>query len=149
MKVLVDTNVLLSYLLAPNSDSAPAAVVDRLLAGLDDLILPEQVIDELTRTVLDKPFFAERITQRQVLALVDVLRTISIPSPRPPALDQQWTRDPKDDFLIIAALLAEADYLISGDRDLLALGDTVAPLKIRSPRDFIDELGQAPPGSVH
>jgi putative PIN family toxin of toxin-antitoxin system len=148
MKVLVDTNVLLSYLLNSESSSAPVAVVNRLLSGHDDLILPEQVIDELTRTILEKPYFAERIAPQQVQRFVELLRTLSIPSPRPPSLDQRWVRDPKDDFLINAALLAGVDYLVSGDKDLIALGDALDPLKIRSPQAFIEEFGRSQPIDV-
>lgn len=37
------------------------------------------------------------------------------------------TRDPKDDYLLAYALVGQADYLVTGDHDLLALqhvGDT-------------------------
>jgi putative PIN family toxin of toxin-antitoxin system len=143
VKVLVDTNVLLSYLLAPTGTSAVVEVVERLLTGQDDLVLPEEVLRELVKTTLNKPYFAERVPAKSVRALVEILTALSTPSPSPESLDRNWVRDPKDDFLIMAALLAEADYLISGDKDLIALGDSLAPLKIRSPQAFIDEIGRA------
>lgn len=52
----------------------------------------------------------------------------------------QFTRDSKDDVLVAIALAAGADYLITGDKDLLALGDALAPLKIRSPQAYLDEV---------
>jgi hypothetical protein len=45
------------------------------------------------------------------------------------------TRDPKDDYLIAYALVGAADYRVTGDRDLLVLGQ-VDDVKIVTPRAF-------------
>ena len=59
----------------------------------------------------------------------------------PPSPLTSLTRDPKDDYLIACALAVRADYLVSGDKDLLVLGDLFEPLKIRTPSAFLAELG--------
>lgn len=140
MKVIVDTNVLLSYLLAPENGSAVVEIVERILAGDYELVLPGQVIAELVRVAETKDYFSARIPIKRVRSFGEILIALSVPSPEPEALDRSWVRDQKDDFLIHAALLANVDCLISGDKDLLALGDTLAPLKIRSPQAFLDEI---------
>jgi predicted nucleic acid-binding protein len=45
------------------------------------------------------------------------------------------SRDPKDDYLLAHALLEAADFIVSGDRDLLALA-SISPIKIVSPAEF-------------
>jgi len=52
-------------------------------------------------------------------------------------------RDPKDIHLL-AALGGDADYLITGDADLLVLaGDpTLGPLRIITARAFLDDLAR-------
>lgn len=45
-------------------------------------------------------------------------------------------RDPDDDFLITLATLGEADVLVTGDRDLLAL-EVPMPFRIMSMSDFL------------
>jgi len=65
------------------------------------------------------------------VAPVTPLRQLTIPS---------IVRDSKDDLIIAYALDAEVDYSASVDKDLLVLGDTIAPLKIRSPQAFLDDV---------
>jgi putative PIN family toxin of toxin-antitoxin system len=148
MKVLLDANVLLSYLLKPASGSASAAVVGRVLSRVDLLVLPDEVVNESVRIVSTKPFFTQRVTIAGTQLLIDILRRISIQSPPLTTRHRQWTRDAKDDYLVAAALAAGVDYLISGDKDLLVLGDALAPLKIRSPQAFLDELEGTNPAVV-
>ena len=50
------------------------------------------------------------------------------------------TRDPKDDPLVACAVEGAADYLVSGDRDLLDLGET-ENTRMVTPREFVETLG--------
>ena len=49
-------------------------------------------------------------------------------------------RDPKDDFLLSLAKDGKADYLITGDKDLLNLGK-FKKTKILTITDFLNQLG--------
>lgn len=61
-----------------------------------------------------------------------------------PGLIPNYTRDPKDDYLIDAALRGQADYLVTGDFDLLALADDPAiSVQIVSPSTFLAMLAGA------
>jgi len=51
-------------------------------------------------------------------------------------------RDPRDDKFLDAAITARATYLVSGDRDLLDLGE-VQGVKIVSPQQFLAILGSS------
>lgn len=48
-------------------------------------------------------------------------------------------RDPKDDMVLECAALANADVIISGDKDLLAVGEYKGS-RILTPRAFLDEF---------
>jgi len=52
-------------------------------------------------------------------------------------------RDPKDDYLLAHALVARADYLVTGDKDLLVL-NPVGDLQILSPTQFTLILAEEP-----
>jgi predicted nucleic acid-binding protein len=49
------------------------------------------------------------------------------------------TRDPKDDSIVACAVEGEAQLIVSGDQDLLAL-DQYAGIRVLSPRAFLQEL---------
>jgi predicted nucleic acid-binding protein len=46
------------------------------------------------------------------------------------------SRDPQDDYLLALAVVHEADYLVTRDRDLLDLGEVVG-VKIVDPVTFL------------
>jgi uncharacterized protein len=120
MNVLVDTNVLLSAALR---DKLPERVV-LYVATRDDcrwLVTPAILAEYAD--VLRRPRFAlDEATLHRWAELLS-LWTVNIGSP-PEVPD--FPRDPKDAPFLAAALAANADYLITGDRDLLQAKDAVA-----------------------
>lgn len=50
------------------------------------------------------------------------------------------TRDPKDDYLLSYAPVGGADYIVTGDEDLLALHGQIQELEILTPRQFSEML---------
>ena len=58
-----------------------------------------------------------------------------------PPLPQAVCRDADDDKFLACALAAEARYVVSGDRDLLAISPYRGVTVVR-PRDFIERLRQ-------
>ena len=120
MNVLIDTNVLLSAALR---DKLPERLV-LYVASRDDfrwLVTPE-ILAEYTE-VLRRPRFDLDQQTRERWAHLLGMRTINIGSP-PHVPD--FPRDPKDAPFLAAALAAHADYLITGDKDLLDAEDVVA-----------------------
>jgi uncharacterized protein len=67
------------------------------------------------------------------------MRTLLVPSP---VVDTSISRDPKDAIFLAAALASNADYLITGDRDLLEASTSIAT-RIVSVVDFAAEVGVA------
>lgn len=60
----------------------------------------------------------------------------------PEAVSPVRCRDPKDDYLLACAVAGQAHYLVTGDRDLLALDGEPAlgVLRILTPLDFLAAL---------
>ena len=52
-----------------------------------------------------------------------------------PEAGPELCRDPKDDYLLYTAIAAQADYLVSGDNDLLTL-DYIVDTKIITYTEF-------------
>lgn len=141
MRVLVDTNVYVSRLLI---GSRPFSAVSRLIdaAILEEyiLLLPEEVLDELRGLRERKAYLRDRVTQRDVDGLIRVLQSVAVilsrqTHPIPAAL-----RDPKDDFVLTAAVLGDADYLVTGDRDLLDIRNVIIRPSILTVAEFLTVL---------
>ena len=48
---------------------------------------------------------------------------------------------PKDDYLPAYALVGQADYLVTGDKDLLVLQELISDFSIPTPWQFVDGAG--------
>ncbi len=136
MRVILDTNVILSALFSPTG--APFAILDAWRGKRFVLVSDYDQIGELRR--------ASRYDQmRTKLEPALVGRTINLIRARAemPARRHsvQRSADPDDDFLLEIAEAGGADRLVSGDRrGLLALGRHGAT-QIVTPRAFAEELG--------
>lgn len=140
MRVLIDTNVFISYLLSSHSAGVIEKIFSAWAEGRFTLLVPEALLDELLVTVKTKPRPAKRIPPDN---LKDFLATIQEFSEEVPRIDSPIpavTRDPKDDYLLAYALVGGADYLVTGDEDLLAQHGQIQELEILTPRQFCDSL---------
>jgi putative PIN family toxin of toxin-antitoxin system len=137
LRVVVDPNVVVSAAITP--DGTTGRVVRAGLAGRFRFLVCPQLLDEL-RTVLLRPSFRRYVTVEEVVELVKAI-TGAADHEQDPAV-RAATRDPGDDYLVALAAGANADRLVSGDPDLLEF--PTSPVKVSSPRDFLDELENLP-----
>jgi uncharacterized protein len=125
VRVVLDTNVLVSGLLYPGGP--PSRLVASWRAGAFELVLSEFLLDELARIWTQ---LAPRL-KLQPPDLDDLLNTLRMRCELVHLDDQMLEaaaatglRDP-DDVPILATLMgAKADFLVTGDKDLLALAAT-------------------------
>ncbi len=121
MKVVLDTNVLVSALL--KRDSVPSRLLQAVWDGTLDLVLSEALQTEL-RDVLRYPKIRKRLVANAIdvdlfLELLPFFTTqvdlSGIKVPRP--------RDAADAMVLATFVAGQADWLVSGDEDLLVLAD--------------------------
>lgn len=139
MRILFDANILLSYLLSPNAQSATHLVVTRSLFSSLTILRPTPLFDELVRKVSSKPYIAQRITIQDIEEFMEILLATTEPIPEIAGPLPSVVRDPKDDYLIAYGLVGEADYLVTFDKDLLGLG-RVEEMQIVLPSHFMRVL---------
>jgi len=121
LRVVLDTNVLLSGI------AYPASVPGRILAarrhGSVEVLPSEYILDELRR-VLPRLAHRHGLTDAEITDLVDAL-AIQAEVAEPLAAADPDLRDPADQpvlgSLLAALRTSGADYLITGEKDLLAL----------------------------
>ena len=128
-RLVIDTNVLLSFILWPGGvikHTVEYAVLHGVLLFSDDTLL--EFFEVVQRPKFDRyaPLQKRRQSAADLAAMVTRVEPKETPS---------LCRDPKDDKLLAVALAGKADFLITGDRDLLDLG-AVGGTRILSPADF-------------
>ena len=137
MRVVIDTNILVSALI--QSNSAPGAVVDAWFEDRFTLVTHAFQLDEL-REVSRRPHVRARFRRSQAGRLVNDLRADAEMIERLPHVRR--SADPADDFLLALCEAGRADYLVTGDKTgLLALG-THGGTTILTARAFLDRLGR-------
>jgi putative PIN family toxin of toxin-antitoxin system len=127
LRVFLDTNVLVSAF----ATRGLCADLFRMVLSEHELLLSPTVIAELTRTLSEKIRLPEQ-TVRDVVALVSASATLLAEPAHVPPLA---VRDPDDAVILGEALASQAEVLITGDKDLLELGD-IPRLRILDPRGF-------------
>ncbi len=140
MRVLLDTNILISFLLVPRESSVITGVVEQGILGKFTLLLPQDLLEELINKIYIKKYLQERITQNQMREFVSILKNAGEIIPRITVKFPEITRDRKDDYLLAYAVVGVADYLVTGDRDLLDIGQ-YKRLKILKPAEFAKIIG--------
>ncbi len=139
MRLVIDTNILVSALLA--ATSLPAQLIVLWRAGRFDLLTAAEQLDELTR-VTRYPKIRERLAPAVAGRLVNDLRAVAITVDKLPVVDA--SPDPNDNYLLALAAAGAADFLVTGDkRDLLGLG-VYEGTKITTTRNFLTQYGRRP-----
>jgi len=135
MRVVLDTNVLLSALISPHG--APELIYRAWRAGKFEIITSQTQLDELRRASR-YPKFQNILQSHQVGAMINNLqRAIIIEH----AIAEVEVSDPDDTFLLALASTGLADYLITGDRraGLLQL-KSHGKTRIVTPAAFCSEM---------
>ncbi len=114
LKVIVDTNLWISFIISKKYN-----LLDNFLfSGKLRLLFSKELIDEIQQTILKpklKFYFRDKALEKMLIAFEPFIDLIEVKS------KIAKYRDPKDDFLLCLAKDGKADYLITGDKDLLDL----------------------------
>ncbi len=139
MRIVIDTNVLLSALFSRTS--LPAHLVVLWREGRFDLLTSADQLDELMR-VTRYPRIRERLAPALAGRLINELRDLAGMVTNLPVVD--LSPDPYDNYLLATALAGSADFLVTGDkRDLLPLR-LFEGTRIVTIREFLTMTGQLP-----
>ena len=140
MKVVLDTNVVVSAIISPNGPTA--RIIEAWRADRLTWILSEPLLAELRRVLrepkLDRYLQARRREIEDFVAEVAKITTIVEPRATVSVIES----DESDNRLLEAAVEGPADYIVSGDNDLLALG-SYEGITIVTPARFFAILGSS------
>src|SRR5215813_11652331 len=133
MNLLVDTNVVVSAMIR---DGLPRRIIEEIVGHDDWFWIVTSDIEREYREVLARPKFKIPPDIQQSFSNLIEIVTIRVQPLTPPP----FSRDPKDEIFIGAALATDADYLITGDRDLLDL-ERLSSTQILNPAEFARFFG--------
>ena len=126
MRVCLDTNVLV----AAFATRGLCADVLRAVLAEHDLVVGDVILAELRRVLATKfKLPADRI---------EAIETVFAPFPsvqKPDKPASSAIRDAADRWIVATAVAGNADVLVTGDRDLLDVSDSL-PVRILDPRAF-------------
>ena len=133
MRIVLDTNVLVSGLLNPNG--APGRIVDLIIAGQVQVLYDDRILGEY-REVLSRPQLA--IDPSSAQALIDYLRlsgeyVLALPLP------ETTLPDPNDVMFAEVAVSGKADAVVTSNSRHFS-GMKTGDVKICSPSEFIQWL---------
>ncbi|MGH8686901.1 MAG: putative toxin-antitoxin system toxin component, PIN family [Burkholderiales bacterium] len=115
MRVVLDTNVLVSALVFPGGRGEEA--LQRILEERDELILSKAILDELLG-VLTRKFARDAEALARVAVLLADIAVLVKPGRRLAVL-----RDAPDNRVLECAVAGKAALIVTGDQAMLALGE--------------------------
>ena len=130
MRVVFDTNVLVAAFAA---DGLCAKLLRRANKREFVLLVCPIILEEF-QGALKKKLDA---TEEEIGNALSLLREVSVMTVEAPpgAKLTRIVRDPDDDLILFCAVAAEADLLVTGDKDLLEIEEH-GKIKILDPRGF-------------
>lgn len=135
MRAVIDTNVFVSGLMLPNS--TPGRIISAWRTGHFSLVLSQPMLDEIG-AVLNYPKIRKRLAWNDDT----INRYLTILRFEAEIADIRQTsavvpRDAKDNMVLATLIASKADFLVTGDIDLLSLADSQP---IISPADFAKRI---------
>lgn len=132
-KYVIDTNVIISRLMIPNSN--PTKAVQYVLNN-GMLLLSDEIIEEIDKILFKSKFDKYLSLESRKLfleGLIMIAQKIDIDT------QIEVCRDPKDNKILEAAVSGKASIIITGDQDLLVIR-SYGNIDILSPTDFMEQL---------
>lgn len=132
MRVLIDTNVLISAAL--NANSVPFQAYAKAATYPNRGLICEQNVDEMKRIFNKK--FPDRLAALNKFLSLALLTLELVPIPTNENVSETQIRDFNDRPILRAAIQAKADILLTGDKDFLESG--LEKPMIMTPAEFLE-----------
>lgn len=132
MRVLIDTNVLISAAL--NANSVPFQAYIKAVSYPNDSLICEQNVEEMKRIFNKK--FPSRLAALDRFLSTALLTLELVPIPTDENASESQIRDINDRPILRAAIAAKADILLTGDKDCLDSG--LENPRIMTPAEFLN-----------
>lgn len=137
MRVVLDTNILLSSLLVRGA--SPDRIFTAWRHGQFELASCERQMEEINR-VSRRQFFTDRLRAAEVGRMINDLRRLAVMGDPLPAVTV--SPDPEDNYLLALAEVTRADFLVTGDKSGLLSLKKHGRTAIVSARKFLEVISK-------
>jgi len=131
LKVIIDTNLWISFLITKSHSQIDNLLINKKIRIIFSEELLTEFFDVIQRPKLNKYFSPN--DNKELLDVFDFYGDLVKVKSR---IEQ--CRDPKDNFLLSLAVDSKADYLLTGDNDLLEIGQ-IGKTKIQTITEFTEK----------
>ncbi|MEI6068021.1 MAG: putative toxin-antitoxin system toxin component, PIN family [Methylococcaceae bacterium] len=115
IKIIFDVNIWVSTFISPNMEKQVQAII---LQDEVEIIVCSELLEELKQT-LQRSKFKKYFSSERILLAIDLVEQSSTFINLKSVVE--LCRDHKNDYLLALAKDAQADFLLTGDKDLLVL----------------------------
>lgn len=130
LKLVIDTNLWISFIISKKLNQLEPILLNKNCKILFSSELISELQATITKPKLQK-YFTENALEEMLNVFDEYIDFINVKS------KVQLCRDPNDNFLLALAKDGKADFLITGDKDLLEIG-TFQETSILKFSDFIE-----------
>ena len=132
MRIVLDTNVLVSGILSPHGP--PAAVLRALLTERVMLCFDERILSEYRDVLTRGKFSFDRELVEELIAFLEAAGSPTLAAPLATTLP-----DPGDQMFIEVAVASQVDFLVTGNLKHFP-GKATEGVSVISPRAFLDSM---------
>ena len=135
MRIVLDTNV---FVFAAIQNGASHQIVQHLIRdNSDELFICDEILSELRDVLVSRPRLRKWISIDDAELYVEMIQLRFNFVPNPTEIIP-ISRGSDDDYILALAKRETADYVVSGDKDLLVL--QIPELSIVTPAEFVTIL---------
>lgn len=141
VRAVFDTNLIISAALI--AQSPPDNLFKSWLKESFDLLISKEQLEEIKTASKKGKLKKYYLFSDRIIEFIQNLEfAAELIKPIPEANLPVHSRDPKDDYILAVSLGGKADYLVTGDEDLLVLktNPELGELKIVSVRQFLSAI---------
>lgn len=118
LRIVIDTNLWVSFLISNHLKKLDSLLLSEQLSFLFSKELLDEINTTITKPKLQK-YFSENAMKEMLLTFEPYIDIVEVKT------KVDICRDPKDNFLLALSKDGKADYLLTGDKDLLDLKKSV------------------------
>jgi putative PIN family toxin of toxin-antitoxin system len=130
MKIVIDSNIFVSSFFWGGH---PREVFERVINGLDELYITDEILNEITSVMNSSKFNANINEIKDYTKIIEKYSKKIISKDIPESV----SRDKDDDKILQCGLDGNVDIIVTGDKDLLVL-EEYETIRIMKPKEYLE-----------